>query len=379
MRLEVKQFNFLGGEASLYINLNFEIKLSEPISLRGHAVILGKDNKAGVYREGRCVKIVDALIPKLQWKQLEKLPHDDHKFEKVTPTLLTLPGFPSAEAKRDEWITTAIKGNMTRKGGIVSSATDNQDLHAEMRVLQYLAENDLFGKENFYLGVSKRCCEKCEHVIKAVNDVFGVGSLVATPEDTKESKTHNTVIKIRGEGHPNRFPAQIPPFLCDPKFRAVHDKFLLLMKQPTLTAAFMEEVVKDKGGQQPQESPSPPTAFWSPPIRKGEASALVLEECMLLPAAAKKPLPEEKLSADLVVVTAAIASRDPVRPDASPAKESTPASGIEHKRRASLSDSASSASHTRMFKKVSPEAAYSAITGLPLGCIVSNNFGLLGS
>lgn len=107
------------------------------------------------------------------------------------------------------------------------------DLHAEMRILQKLFDNDKIPLKNntpFYIGISKRCCKNCEHVIEAINQV------------AKDNKISICVppVMVRDIGHKNSYRCRIPDFLkSKAKFNTeIKEKFLELSGKDRLEDAF---------------------------------------------------------------------------------------------------------------------------------------------
>jgi hypothetical protein len=103
-------------------------------------------------------------------------------------------------------------------------------IHAEMNILYDLMKHNLLNGDKdtppHYIGISKRCCEKCEVMIKVINEVMG----------TKIKEIEAEVVQVRDEGHGICFACGIP------KFIDVEDKTLKDCIRHRLRSKFFEKL-----------------------------------------------------------------------------------------------------------------------------------------
>ncbi len=83
---------------------------------------------------------------------------------------------------------------------------DTKGVHAELRIINYLFEKRnllerLVENEPVYIGISKLCCEKCRHVIKALNLLSGK---IIKNQDTEETKQYEIKILHEDEQATNK-------------------------------------------------------------------------------------------------------------------------------------------------------------------------------
>ncbi|WP_039457422.1 hypothetical protein, partial [Candidatus Jidaibacter acanthamoebae] len=112
-------------------------------------------------------------------------------------------------------------------------------VHAEMKIIQKLMESRKISsrtavEEQIYIGISKRCCLKCEEMIKAINEAA---------EELKYASIRE-LIGVR-DVHKQVFPAGIPKFvelgdntLKDEFRRSIREKFLEKIGARDLEEAF---------------------------------------------------------------------------------------------------------------------------------------------
>jgi len=94
--------------------------------------------------------------------------------------------------------------------GSQCSKGERDDIHAEMRLLKILIDSDLIGpgKEQVYIGISKKCCPNCEAVIKAIN----------THIKASNGQGIIAIREMKG-GHNVYFDSAIPRFLLPEKVK----------------------------------------------------------------------------------------------------------------------------------------------------------------
>jgi hypothetical protein len=76
-------------------------------------------------------------------------------------------------------------------------------VHAEQQIVDWLINWRKLqnAAEPYYIGISKKCCLLCEHLIMAVNKVMSTPQLIDDP------------ILVRDKGHKKQYPAGVPRFL----------------------------------------------------------------------------------------------------------------------------------------------------------------------
>ncbi len=113
-------------------------------------------------------------------------------------------------------------------------------VHAEMKVIQNLMEEKKIGNKDviteqiYYVGISKKCCYKCEKMIEAINETMEEMELASVKE----------IVEIR-DGHRRVFSAGIPEFVAygndildEDIRREIRNKFIQKMRADSLTEAF---------------------------------------------------------------------------------------------------------------------------------------------
>ena len=99
-------------------------------------------------------------------------------------------------------------------------ASNDKDIHAEMKLAQKLLETRNTNAEsalsNPYIGISKSCCLKCDHIIKAINQVIDppIQEILMKKEGPLvPARASEQLVAVRQEGHLNAYPCGIPQFL----------------------------------------------------------------------------------------------------------------------------------------------------------------------
>ncbi|AIF82024.1 hypothetical protein I862_07350 [endosymbiont of Acanthamoeba sp. UWC8] len=153
--------------------------------------------------------------------------------EKVTNSIILAYSNPSDERA---FTTGFVRALVERRYAFIEG---KQNVHAELKIIQHLMEEKRIGRreaaeESIYIGVSKRCCLKCEKMIEAINEAAEEMGFSAIEE----------LISIRGI-HRQIFPATIPDFIdynnniLEEGFRRnIRRKFLAKMEVDSLSKAF---------------------------------------------------------------------------------------------------------------------------------------------
>lgn len=118
--------------------------------------------------------------------------------------------------------------NILRHRSNIQFLSGKKGVHAELKIMQHLYDKTKFkSTSRYYVGISKRCCFNCEHVVKAIN------------------KTKNAaIIEVRDGGHLNHYKGGIPDFLKNSD--SIRHAFLNIMREQNLNVKRLEDTFHKK-------------------------------------------------------------------------------------------------------------------------------------